>query len=139
MSAKPEEFIGGAAQVVEYYGYWATFHDAEVVSLLIEPEQGTITATFDYNDMTDDDSKTGSSRITLLWQKVIEYTLTADYKTLWMDRLWEIDFTQQNDWIETNILPTDGIGGNIHSRIIQVVGFEPRLKESNEKSNTAPD
>ena len=139
MSAEPEDFIEGAAQVVGYYGYWATFHDAEVVSLLIEPENGTITATFDYNDMTDGDAKAGSSRITLLWQKVIEYSLTANYKAIWMDRLWEIKFTQQEEWIETEIVPTDGIGGKIRSRSIQVTHFAPRLQESNETSNAASD
>ena len=139
MSAEPADFIEGAVQIVDHYGYWATFHDAQIVYLLIEPEEETITATFEYNDMTDDDAKSGSSKITLLWQKVVKYSLAADYKTLWMDRLYGIEFTQQEEWIETKIDATDGLGGTIRSHGVRVTHFETRLKDNHETSNTAPD
>lgn len=135
---KPEEFIEDAAQVVSYYGYWPSFHDSRIVSLLIEPEKGTITVTFDYNDLTDDDTKSGSSRITLRWNKVMTYSLTADYTAYWMDQLWGVDFVQQEDMIETKIVPTDGIHGAIRSEAVQVMQFDI-LKDNYEKSNTASD
>ncbi len=124
MSANPAEFIEGAAQVVEYYGYWATFHDAELVSLSIMPEAETITAIFEYGDMTDDESRSGLSRITLEWQDVVSYVLQADYTRYQMNTLHRISFVEQDGWINTELVPIDGVSGKVRSRKVQVTQFE---------------
>ena len=43
---KPEELISGAENVIEAIGFWPSFHDAEVISLLVSrglPDQGSAT------------------------------------------------------------------------------------------------
>ena len=125
MNNNPPEFIEGAAQVVEYYGYWATFHDAELVSLAIMLEAEAITAIFEYNDLTANESNSGSSRITLRWQNVAKYALMAEYTNCNADSISQISFVEQDGWIETKIVPIDGISGQIRSQSVQVTLFEP--------------
>ena len=110
---------------MEYYGYWATFHDAELISLAITPEAEAITAIFEYNDLTANESSSGSSRITLHWQNVVKYALMAEYTNYNADSISEISFVEQDGWIETKIVPIDGINGQIRSRSVQVTLFEP--------------
>ncbi len=124
MNDNAVEFIEGAAQVVEYYGYWATFHDAEMVTLTITPEAQQITAIFEYNDLTANESHSGSSRITLHWQDVVKYMLMAEYTNYNVDSISEINFVEQNGWVETEIIPIDGISGKIRSRSVRVTQFE---------------
>ena len=97
VTVNPADFIEGAAQVVDYYGYWATFHDAILVNLAVVPDAETITATFLYNDMTNDESRSGSSLITLQWQSVLGYTLIADYTDGEVDTVYHVEFTVGKD------------------------------------------
>ena len=74
--------------------------------------------------MTDDKSYSGHSRITLQWQEVVSYTLQANYSLHRTDSLHEVKLTNQTGWIETNIVPIDGINGEIRSRKVALAHFE---------------
>ena len=120
----PADFIEGAAQVIEYYGYWATFHDAVLVNFSVVPKEEMITAVFQYDDMTDDESRSGSSLITLQWQGVLNYTLMADYAGGEVDALYCITFVGKENQIDTEIVKIGGISGKIQSQAVQVLDFK---------------
>ena len=82
---------------------------------------------FEYSDRTTDETLNGLSRITVLWQDVVSYTLMADYTHDKMDVLDGIDFAYNDGLVESDIIKIYGISGKIRSRNVSVTDFKPLL------------
>jgi hypothetical protein len=115
--------IEGAAKLVDFYGYWPSFHDARVETISIEREGPTVTIGFTTNDLVVKDGKEQGdllAKVTLRWYEVEELALRA---TEWSEEnwVWDMNLTAHEKGIHTELLPNDGIGGSILSRRMEVL------------------
>jgi hypothetical protein len=119
--------IEGAGKLIDLYGYWPSFHDAEVETISIEREGPTVTITFTTNDLVVKDGQRQGGRlakVTLRWYEVEELSLRA---TDWSEQnwLWDLSLSAGENGIHTDLLPNDGIGGSILARRIEVLDVQP--------------
>jgi len=120
------DLIEGAVRLVDVYGYWPSFHDAEVEAITIDREGPTVTITFTTNDLVEKDGREQGdqlAKVTLRWYEVEELILRA---TDWSEQnwLWDMNLTAHEKGIRTELLPNDGIGGSILARRVEVLAVE---------------
>jgi Immunity protein 50 len=125
--AEAVALVEGAQKLIDVYGYWLSFHDAVVESIIIEREGPTVTICFTTNDMVE---KAGGedpdhyAKVTLRWYEVKELTLTGIDESNWIDGLI---FTRSEDEIRCEIERMDGFHGTILARRIEVLDVQPDL------------
>jgi Immunity protein 50 len=119
--------IEGAAELVHFYGYWPSFHDARVETITIEREGPTVTITFITNDLVvKDGQKQGDrlAKVTLRWYEVEEVDLRA---TEWGEEnwVWDLNLAAHENGLRTELLPNEGIGGSILARRMELLEVQP--------------
>lgn len=139
MSAKPEEFIGGAAQVVEYYGAWPMFHDADYVAIHIDMNGPTVSVDFRLYDWDDVADRANRPRIALRWYAVEDLKLSG-LQELGQNAVGQMQITQIDGSITTLIQSTgEGTMMEFRAGCVEVTHFDSHEEWDHEKSNTAPD
>ncbi len=139
VSEDPGDFIQGAAQVVEYYGIWPTFHDADYVAIHIDMNGPTVSINFRLYDW--DEAADGANRpnIVLLWREVEELNLSG-IQELGQNAIGRMEITQMDDGIMTLIQPTwDGTTAGFRAKSVEVTHFDPHKEWDYETRNTASD
>src|SRR5437879_13062877 len=82
--------IEGASQLMDVYGYWPSFHDAKVETVVIERQGPTVTIHFVTNDLVDKDGvqeRDKLAQVTIRWHGVKDLSFKG------LD--WE-----ENNWID---------------------------------------
>ncbi len=120
-------FIEGAAKLIDLYGYWPSFHDAQVERIAIDRKGPTVTITFTTNDLVVKDGVRQGDQVAtviLRWHEVEKLTLQA---TDWSEEnwVWDLDLAVQQDRVRTKLLPNDGLGGSIVAPRIEVLEVQP--------------
>jgi hypothetical protein len=119
--------IESAAKLVDLYGYWPSFHDAEVETITIERAGPTVKITFTTNDLVVKEGKEQGDQlatVTVRWYEVEDLTLRAiDWSG--ENWVWDMNLTVHEDGIRTELLPNDGIGGSILARRMEVIEVGP--------------
>lgn len=120
-------FIAGAAKLVDLYGYWPSFHDAQVEAITLEREGPTVTIAFTTNDLVvKSGTEQGSqlAKVTLRWHEVEDLALRA---TEWSEEnwVWDMNLTAHEKGVLTELLPNYGIGGSIVARRMEVLEVQP--------------
>jgi Immunity protein 50 len=113
--------IEGAAQLVEFYGYWPSFHDATVEAVLIDSKGPTVTIHFHVNDLVQREGIKEAdqrARVTIRWHDVSDLRVSGDPSENW---LWEMIFRENEDDVRTELAPNGGFGGTIIARRMEVV------------------
>ena len=136
---KPENFIRGAAQVVEYYGAWPTFHDADYVTILIEMDGPNISIRFRLYDWDDAAQKANRPNISLCWHEVEDLSLKG-IQELGQNAIGQMQITKDGDGINTLIQTTwDGTNASFRAKSVEVTHFDPHEEWDYETRNTAFD
>ena len=118
--------IKGASKLVDFYGYWPSFHDAQIATIHIEREGPTVTICFTTNDLVVKDGREEGdqlARVTVRWYEVEELTLRA---TDWSEQnwLWDMNLAAHEEGIRAELVPNDGIGGSILARQMEVLAVQ---------------
>lgn len=66
----PKDFVDGAAQVMDYYGFWPSFHDADYVAIYLDMNGPAIQIDFRLYDWDDATKIANRPSIKLLWHSV---------------------------------------------------------------------
>lgn len=109
--------IAGSHLLISIYGYWPSFHDAAVVSVLIEREGPTVTIRFRLNDMgpSGDDVEADA---TLRWRDVSDLHLQGIDEQNW---IWSLRIQHSDDeWI-AELERMDGTSGTICAGSVEVM------------------
>ncbi len=139
MSAQHEDFIEGAAQVVDYYGSWPTFHDADYVAIHIDMNGPTVSINFRLYDWNEAANRANRPNIVLLWREVQALNLSG-IQELGSNAVGQLLITQTDDGITTLIQSTgDGTTAEFRAESVEVTHFDPHEEWDYEKSNTASD
>jgi hypothetical protein len=130
------DFIDGSTQVMDYYGSWPSFHDADFVSIAIEMGGPTIRINFRFYDWDDLLKKANRPNITLLWHEVEDLTL-AGIEELGQNAIGEMELTEEAGSISTLIQST-GAGTTMQFRAsrVAVTHFDPQEKWDYEADST---
>jgi Immunity protein 50 len=120
-------FIEGANKLIDLYGYWPSFHDAEVETITIEREGLTVTIIFTTDDLVEKDGERQGNqlaKVTVRWYEVADLALRA---ADWSEEnwVWDLSLTADEKGIRTELLPNDGIGGSILARRMEVLEVQP--------------
>lgn len=124
----PEVEVLGASKLTDLYGYWPSFHDATVESILIERVGPTVTIWFETCDMACDDDKVREAdrraRVVLRWHEVEDLELRGidPEEHNWIDGLM---FGLRDGGIRSELLLMDGLHGWLNTRWVEVVDVEP--------------
>lgn len=139
MSAEPCDFIEGAAQVVDHYGDWPTFHDADYVAIHIDMNGPTVSISFRLYDWDEAANRANRPSIVLLWRGVQEFSLLG-VQVLGQNAIGQMQIAHTDDGITTLIQPTgDGTSVNFRAGSVEVTHFDPHEEWDYETSNTASD
>jgi hypothetical protein len=119
--------VEGAEKLVSLYGYWPSFHDANVETITIDTEENTVTISFTTNDAVE---KTGEpvrdelALVTLQWQEVSDLSIQA---TDWGGQswVWDMLLTLTETGIRTEIQPHDELSVVIVASRVKVVEVRP--------------
>ena len=125
MTHPPPDYVEGADQVAGYYGSWPSFHDAVMRKVEFDGEANSLTIVFTLNDMIDGDMGSHVAHLIMKWHEVEKLSLAADYTDSADNRLWEVKFSRTDDWLDTDLIPNDSLGGTIRARRIEVTYFKP--------------
>ena len=124
----PPVAIVGAQKLTDLYGYWITFHDASIESVLIERLGPTVTIEFETCDMAyrgdellDNDQ---SARVVVRWHNVRELSLEGIDPA---ERNWinELTLTSVGEDVRSELELMDGIHGVIVARRVEIVDVQP--------------
>ena len=115
--------VEGYQTLVDLFGYWPLFHDAQIRSIAIDPTGPTITmALLLESRPSEKDADAADIQVTLRWQQVERFQLTFqpgdDSQENYLNEL-TIHF--QSGVLTTHLEPLWGIGGQIRSRRMEVV------------------
>lgn len=136
---KPEGFIEGVAPVVDYYGYWPSFHDADYVAIHIDMNGPSIQIDFRLYDWNDATKIANRPTIKLLWHSVEDLTLTG-IQEMGQNAIGEMQISKSDSVITTLIQTTwDGTNISFHAESVEVIHFAPNEEWDYETSNTASD
>ncbi len=136
---KLEGFIKGAAQVIDYYGFWPSFHDADYVAIHMDMNGPAIQIDFRLYDWDDAAKIANRPSIKLLWHSVEELTLTG-IQEMGQNAIGEMQISKSDSIITTVIQPTgDGTNISFRAESVEVILFDPHEEWDYEKSNTAFD
>ena len=139
MSAKPESFIEGAAQVISYYDTWPTFHDADYVSIHVDMDGATVSINFRLYDWDEVADRANRPHIALCWRAVEDLELSG-IQGLGQNAIGQMRLTQVDGGITTLIESTgDGTTMSFRAGRVEVTHFDPHEEWDYEASNTAPD
>jgi hypothetical protein len=119
--------VEGTEKLVSLYGYWPSFHDANVETITIDTEENTVTISFTTNDAVE---KTGEpvrdelALVTLQWQEVSDLSIQA---TDWGGQswVWDMLLTLTETGIRTEIQPHDELSVVIVASRVKVVEVRP--------------
>ena len=120
--------VVGASKLTDIYGYWISFHDASVETVLVERLGPTVTIGFKNCDMAyhagelmDSDRE---ARVVVRWHQVKELSLIGidPEERNWIDGLV---LTAQGEDVRTELELMDGMQGVIVARRVEVVEVEP--------------
>jgi hypothetical protein len=118
--------IEGADKLIGLYGYWITFHDAAVETVVIERVGPTITIHFRTNDWHEEtDNRDFIAKVVMRWLEVEDFMLSGVDEQNWIGNM---HFTRLGDVIRTEVKPMDGTHGFIRARRVEVVSADPVLK-----------
>jgi hypothetical protein len=70
MNEDAQAFIKGASPVIDHYGTWPTFHDADYVNIQIDMDGPTVFINFRLYDWDEAADKAKRPNISLLWHGV---------------------------------------------------------------------
>jgi hypothetical protein len=127
--------VEGASKLIALYGYWISFHDAAVESVLIERVGPTVTIRFRTNDAPSGDGgqtfqyeASRLARVVMRWHEVRDLTLAGIdvEENNWIGRL---EFERRGDTIHTVIVQMDGLHGFILAEWAEVMDVEPITRE----------
>ncbi len=139
MSVTPADFIGGTAQVTEYYGCWPTFHDADYVAIHIDMNGPTVSIEFRLYDWDESADKANRPKIILLWHDLQDLNLSG-IQELGQNAIGKMQITQVDGVITTLIQAGwDGTTAEFRAACVEVIHFDPHEEWDYEASNTAPD
>jgi len=139
VSAKPIDFIERAAQVVEYYGGWPTFHDADYIAIHIDMDGPTVSINFRLYDWDEAANKANRPSLVLLWREVQDLSLSG-VQELGQNAIGQMQITQVGGGITTLIQATgDGTTAEFRAKCVEVTHFDPHEEWDYETSNTTPD
>jgi hypothetical protein len=124
----PEIPIDGYRKLVEVYGYWISFHDASVETVLIERRSSTVTIGFETCDMAYRDGDLVETdrlaRVVVRWHGVRDLKLEGigSEGRNWIDGLilkpWGEDILGELELM-------DGFHGTIVAQRVEIVDAEP--------------
>jgi hypothetical protein len=107
----------GAPLLISLYGYWPSFHDAAVISVLIERVGPTVTIHFRLNDMGPSGNDVEADAI-LRWREVSDLHLQGIDDSNW---IWDMRFEASEEGLSTELKRMDGISGTILAESVEVV------------------
>jgi hypothetical protein len=120
--------VVGASKLTDIYGYWISFHDASVETVLVERVGPTVTIGFKTCDMAyhagelmDSDRK---ARVVVRWHQVKELSLIGidPEERNWIDGLV---LTARGEDVRTELELLDGMQRVIIARRVEIVEVEP--------------
>lgn len=123
--------IHGASKLKDVYGYWISFHDAAVESVIVERVGPTVTIRFRTNDAVSTDGgetfnyeKDQLAHVVMRWHEVRDLTLTG---VDWEENNWigRMEFELQRDRVLTTVEQMDGPHGTILAERVEVLSVEP--------------
>ncbi len=139
MTTSPADFIEGAEQVVEHYGAWPTFHDADYVTVKIEMDGPTVSINFRLYDWDDVAQKANRPSISLCWHEVEGLSLVG-IQELGQNAVMQMEITGDGNGIDTLIQTTwDGTNASFHAKYVEVTHFNPHEEWDYETRNAAVD
>jgi hypothetical protein len=117
------DYILNSKAVIDYFGYWPTFHDDKIIDIINDHKKRSIELIIE----SAIGIKLGEQcKITFLFEKVKEFKI--DYCSdvdLGFDVISEIDFKKiDNDFIKVSIDPAVGLIADIICKNIKVDKFE---------------
>lgn len=116
------ELIEGASLLVSAVGYWPSFHDAAMRSILIEGDGSTVTIVFQMDEMAKGGLPDYRGNVVLRWHDVTELSIGGrSDEQHW---LWHLKLNRDGDLLETTLAPNDGFGGKIRARRLEVISCE---------------
>ena len=135
----PEDFIRGAAQVVSYYSFWPSFHDADYVGIHIDMNGPAIQIDFRLYDWDDATKIANRPNIKLFWHSVEDLTLMG-IQEMGQNAIGDMQISISDSGI-TTLIQSTGNGTNIsfHAESVEVIHFDPHEEWDYETSNTAVD
>ena len=139
MSAKPIDFIERAAQVVEYYGGWPAFHDADYIAIHIDMDGPTVRIDFRLYDWDESADKANRPKIILLWHDVQDLKLSG-IQELGQNAIGQMHIGQADGDITTLIQGIgDGTTAEFRAKRVEVTHFDPHEEWDYETRNTTSD
>ena len=139
MNNNPAESIKDAAQVVEYYGYWPTFHDADYVAVHIDMDGPAVRINFRLYDRDDAAQRANRPSIILLWRNVQGLSLSR-IEELGQNAIGQMQIAQDQESIVTLIEPSgSGTTMSFRAKRVEVAHFDPHEEWNYETRNTALD
>ncbi len=122
----PGVVITGASKLIDLYGYFPSFHDAAIESILIERDGPTVTIRFTTNDAAyrgDELQDADQLAIVVIqWSEVSDLRLSGIDRRNWIDGL---TFSVEGSSIRSELELMDGIDGFIVARRVEVVEVQP--------------
>ncbi len=122
----PGVVITGASKLIVLYGYFPSFHDAAIESILIERDGPTVTIRFTTNDAAyrgDELQDADQLAIVVIqWSEVSDLRLSGIDRRNWIDGL---TFSVEGSSIRSELELMDGIDGFIVARRVEVVEVQP--------------
>lgn len=115
--SEPSDFIENASKLLDIYGYWNAFHDAEIVNVVIDRHNLTVTVElllFERSLITDTDIRTFAK---LIWHEVKELSLEMTDEEISISSL---RFFRDNKRINTIFLSAQ-MSGSISSMRVEVL------------------
>jgi hypothetical protein len=125
----PDVPVIGARKLTDVYGYWITFHDASVESVLIERCGPTVTIVFETCDEAYRDGElmegNRKARVVVRWDDVRVLTLQGidPNGRNWIDGL---TLAPSGEGVRSELELMDGLHGVIVARQVEVVDVESR-------------
>jgi hypothetical protein len=134
-----QHLIKHSAQVMEHYGYWPTFHDADYVAIHLEMDGPTVSISFRLYDWDDAVQRANRPSIILLWSNVQNLSLSG-IEELGQNAVARMQIAQGQEGIITLIESTgSGTTMNFRAERVEVTHFDPHEEWDYEARNTASD
>ncbi|HKI18385.1 MAG TPA: Imm50 family immunity protein [Isosphaeraceae bacterium] len=115
-------FVTGASKLIDLYGYFPSFHDAVVESILIERDGPTVTIRFTTNDEAYSGGQVREpdqlAIVVIQWSEVSDLRLSGIDRRNWIDGL---TFSVEGGSIRSELELMDGIEGFILARRVEIV------------------
>jgi hypothetical protein len=126
MQDQTAAFVEGSSTLVEFYGYWISFHDAAVETVQIEREAPTVTIAFTANDAVlkeGQEDRELLANVTMRWHEVLDMTLSGvdPDENNWIGRL---SLERKEDAILTTLSKMHGVHGAILARRVEIVDVQ---------------